>query len=412
MAHMQKFAKAAVYGLAVHNERRKGCELSNKDIDLNRTHLNYNLASTIQPLPADKFVSQRVDEVHHLKRKDVIQMVDWIVTLPKNVPTEEEKRFFEHTFKFISSRYGEQNIVSGWVHNDESTPHIHISFVPVIVKDGMEKLDCKSIMTKKELKSFHSDLEDYLTQELGYRPEIQNGATINGNRSIKELKASEDLSLKESLSNIHKHIEASNEIMKSAENIDFKKSNFVDKIKTASKVNEVIDELRNSNEKLNSDTKALTKLVITQKAEIDSYRNMPLAKQMKRKDIEMDQLNSSIDELEKKIDDYKFDIKMLNQKNESSNRKIEKLETELDIHKSFISFLGLDKLFKKFKNRFLHNREFHLNDVIDMCVNAIKSVSNMKDALIERICFLKDKNIDEDIVYRGNNTNNITRGER
>ena len=69
-------------------------------------------------------------------------------------------------------------------------------------------------------------------------------------------------------------------------------------------------------------------------------------------------------------------------------------------------------MFKKFKTRFLHNREFHLNDVIDMCVNAIKSVSNMKDALIERICFLKDKNIDEDIVYRGNNTNNYTRGER
>lgn len=167
---MQKFAKAAVYGLAVHNERRKGCELSNKDIDLNRTHLNYNLASIIQPLPADKFVSQRVDEVHHLKRKDVIQMVDWIVTLPKNVPTEDEKRFFEHSFKFVSARYGEQNIVSGWVHNDESTPHIHISFVPVIIKDGMEKLDCKSIMTKKELKSFHPDLEEYLTQELGYRP--------------------------------------------------------------------------------------------------------------------------------------------------------------------------------------------------------------------------------------------------
>lgn len=226
------------------------------------------------------------------------------------------------------------------------------------------------------------------------------------------MKAGEDLSLKESLSNIHKHIEASNEIIKSAENIDFKKSNFVEKLKTASKVNEVIDELKNSNEKLNSDTKALTKLVITQKAEIDSYRNMPLAKQIKRKDIEMDQLNSSIDELEKKIDDYKFDIKMLNQKNESSNKKIEKLEIELDLHKSFVSFLGLDMLFKKFKNRFLHNREFHLSDVIDMCVDAIKSISDMKDTLIERIRFLKDKNVDEDIVYRGNNTNSYTRGER
>lgn len=69
MAHMQKFAKAAVYGLAVHNERRKGCELSNKYIDLNRTNLNYNLAKTIQSLPSDKFVSQRVDEVHHLNKK-------------------------------------------------------------------------------------------------------------------------------------------------------------------------------------------------------------------------------------------------------------------------------------------------------------------------------------------------------
>lgn len=196
MAHAQKVKRTGVIGLLIHCERREGCELSNKDIDKSRTHLNYNLAQTIQPKKPETFLKNRINEVKHLNRDDVVYMVDWIVTLPKDVPEQDKDKFFDYTYEFLMNKYGSQNIVCAWVHNDEATPHIHFSFVPVVNVNGVERLKCKDILTKQELKRFHPDLSAYLEERLGYMPSIQNDATINGNRTIKELKAQEDLSLK------------------------------------------------------------------------------------------------------------------------------------------------------------------------------------------------------------------------
>ncbi len=57
------------------------------------------------------------------------------------------------------------------MHKLETTPHIHIGFIPVIVQDGIERLNCKKIINKPYLKTFHPKLEKYLEMALGYVPE-------------------------------------------------------------------------------------------------------------------------------------------------------------------------------------------------------------------------------------------------
>lgn len=86
-------------------------------------------------------------------------------------------------------------------------------------------MKCKDILTKKELKRFHPDLGAYLENRLGYMPAIQNDATINGNRTIKELKNQEDLSLKKSLKNVYDHIEASKNIIVESNKINYETTN-------------------------------------------------------------------------------------------------------------------------------------------------------------------------------------------
>lgn len=187
MAHVEKYKSADITGLAIHYERRERCELSNQNIDITRSHLNYNLAQELQPLHPEAFIKNRLKEVKHINRKDINVMVDWIVTLPKNVPQEDEQKFFKHTYQFMKEEYDEKNIISAWIHKDETTPHIHIGFIPVIVQNGIERLNCKKIINKPYLKSFHPKLEKYLEKSLGYVPEILNDATINGNRTVKVL---------------------------------------------------------------------------------------------------------------------------------------------------------------------------------------------------------------------------------
>ena len=376
MAHMEKYNKAAVFGLAVHYERREGCQLSNKDIDQSRTHLNYNLASTLQPMKADHFVAKRISEVKALNRANVIHMVDWIITLPKNVPASDERKFFEHTFEFVARRYGKENVICGWVHKDEATPHIHIGFVPIKNKDGVDRLLCKEIMTKKELTVFHKELADYLEKQLNYLPEILNDATINGNRTIKELKAQEDLSLKKSLSNIHKHIEASNKAIDEGSSIQFETKGFFEKAKTLSKANEVIDELTYSNQQLLTDNKSLMNILSVQKIELDSYRSMPLAKQLQQQNKVKEALTGRIIDLQDKNMITQKQLTQVNQENR-------KLKEENMIFKHFIKVLDITDIFKQFVSMYKEKNtkidKQLVKTIIEKIVHRLKLTLNKLD---------------------------------
>lgn len=402
MAHVEKVKRNGVVGLAIHCERREGCELSNKDIDNSRTHLNYNLAQDIQPLRPESYVNNRMKEVKHMNRKDIVYMADWIVTVPKDVPQEDHKKFFELTFQFLENKYGRKNIVSAWVHNDEATPHIHFSFIPVIVEDWIEKLNCKKVLTKTALKQFHPELSAYLEQYLGYMPSMQNNATINGNRTIKELKNQEDLSFKTSMNNVYDNIQATENIINESHQINFEEISIVEKTKSLKKSHQVIDKLKNNNKELQTNNLSLMKLVNMQKKEIDMYREMPLAKQLKEKDREIDNLYSSINQLENRINDYEYDNQQLRNHNCYLDKKIDKLEHELYIHKSFISLFILDNIYKSFKKMFINQGyRIDIHSFKDMCEKIYIKVSTLFEHLKERIDILDQKGItNEDIVVK------------
>ena len=86
--------------------------------------------------------------------------------------------------------YGEQNVISAYVHKDEKTPHMHFAFVPVTEdkKRGGEKVSAKEVITKNDLKTFHTDLERYLDSFRDWHFEVVNEATKDGNKEIAELK--------------------------------------------------------------------------------------------------------------------------------------------------------------------------------------------------------------------------------
>ena len=75
----------------------------------------------------------------------------------------EQKRFFETATEWFQKRYDEQNIAYATVHNDETTPHMHIGVVPM--RDG--KLQSKNIFNRTELLAIQEELPKYM-QEKGF----------------------------------------------------------------------------------------------------------------------------------------------------------------------------------------------------------------------------------------------------
>ena len=190
MANVAKYQASQTGRMCAHYERAPDC-FGNEYIDSSKTYMNYNLAEKDQPLKQIDFIKKRKNELQHVKRKDLRVMCDWCVTLPKEIKPEDEDKFFKETYKFLNDRYGKENVISAYVHKDETTHHMHYAFVPTVydINTKEEKISAKELFTLSELRSFHGDLENHLEKELGYYAGITQGATsINLNlRKYKEL---------------------------------------------------------------------------------------------------------------------------------------------------------------------------------------------------------------------------------
>ncbi|MGE6553075.1 MobV family relaxase [Bacillus mycoides] len=190
--HVQKYTKGNVQGLSNHWERKTE-KHSNLDIDKERSDLNYDLCQKEGDTLSR--MQQRLHEVHCLNRKDVKVCADWVVTLPeslKGISEQEQREFFEKTYEFLANRYGgEKNVLSANVHMDETTPHMHFAFMPIVwdEKKQREKVCANDVLTRKELKTFHQDLDKFLKQEIPhiYKEGILNDKTI-GVDTVKDLK--------------------------------------------------------------------------------------------------------------------------------------------------------------------------------------------------------------------------------
>ena len=221
MAHYGKYSRSAVGHLAKHYGREKDengeyVKFGNLDIDQSRTPLNYNLAPTRHGGQID-FLDQRLSEVKVQNRKDVNVMGSWIVTLPtdKEYTDEEESLFFSNCYNFLAEKYGGDNVISAWVHRDESTPHLHFAFIPAVQDTRWntkhpdkprEKVSSKECVTKAELKMFHPQLTDYLdthTEQGLFK--VQNGATVEGNKTKKELQEANIKELQAEIEALEKH---------------------------------------------------------------------------------------------------------------------------------------------------------------------------------------------------------------
>lgn len=184
MAHVRHYHRGSVREILAHNSRSDN--YSNPDINPAHSHYNYSLSGHEDDLA---YYTDRLSQVHCMKRANVATLSSWVVTLPAGVKHGDQRLFFEETVNFLKARYGAENCVSADVHFDESTPHLHYTFIPVVFdeKKQREKVSRKELFTLKELYSFHDDLEKHLSEKLGYAVGIRTGKTRK-NLSIRELK--------------------------------------------------------------------------------------------------------------------------------------------------------------------------------------------------------------------------------
>ena len=138
------YKKDNLAGLYKHNER-KNTNYSNKDINKNNSIKNYSIKScnTTYLNALKKLIQENNLQGRIIKTTNII--CEFIITSDREffekIGEEETKRYFKTAYNFVSQykNLGEKYILSAKVHMDESTPHLHLVFVPVI-----RKIDKKS----------------------------------------------------------------------------------------------------------------------------------------------------------------------------------------------------------------------------------------------------------------------------
>ena len=116
VARMEKMKVGNLGGAYRHNERIFKNH-SNKDIDPNRSHLNYELTDRDRSVSYEKQIKNYVNETKISKRairKDAVLCDEWVITSDKkffeDLNQEQVQEFFETAKKYFEEQYGKQNI--------------------------------------------------------------------------------------------------------------------------------------------------------------------------------------------------------------------------------------------------------------------------------------------------------------
>lgn len=203
MAHMRKCNMSEAVHLCKHYERNSLIQsYSNSDVDMAKSDANYNLAPERES--QTEYIRQKLSEIDHANRKDLVVMADLIITAPSDLKIEYQEIFFKEAYQFCVDRYGSKSslgedvVVSSYVHMDETTPHMHFAFLPV--KASFDKTTgemtsqrfCgKEVICRQDLRTLHKDMQQWMNDK-SIPARVINGNTVfdsNGRSlSVKELK--------------------------------------------------------------------------------------------------------------------------------------------------------------------------------------------------------------------------------
>lgn len=175
------------------------------NVDKTKTHLNYKMIETTKSL--QELQEERMKGVFRLNRSDVVESFSIVCTLPsdREYTKEEQEEFFQKSFEFVQQQFGQENVLQGYVHLDETTPHLHCVVLPIVECDMSkksihydEKLSCKEVLTPKLFRDFHTNYQHYLDDELSFETRVVSealeyfeGLPTKESKDIKSLKNEE-----------------------------------------------------------------------------------------------------------------------------------------------------------------------------------------------------------------------------
>lgn len=310
VARMEKMKSDNLVGIGNHNQRRFSNH-SNKDIDVSKSHLNYDILDKVKSYKTDieGYINANKSSKRAV-RKDAVLVCEWIITSDsdffESMSPADTREYFQTAIDFFAERYGSKNLMYAQVHLDERTPHMHLGIVPF---DKDNKLTAKTMFDREALQDIQNELPRYMN-ERGFKVERGRAGSEAKHLTVQEYK------------------DVQKEIKKQSEVLDEVKKE-LESVKNVTRTKDFLDELDSKSKKtlLGNDVKISQKDYQELKEQLlgadKSLLEMDKLKQHNQK------LSRSIYDLRDELDDSKAYADRLYDKNHSLKEQIKHLDSSL-----------------------------------------------------------------------------------
>lgn len=310
VARMEKMKSDNLVGIGNHNQRRFSNH-SNKDIDVSKSHLNYDILDKVKSYKTDieGYINANKSSKRAV-RKDAVLVCEWIITSDsdffESMSPADTREYFQTAIDFFAERYGFKNLMYAQVHLDERTPHMHLGIVPF---DKDNKLTAKTMFDREALQDIQNELPLYMN-ERGFKVERGRAGSEAKHLTVQEYK------------------DVQKEIQKQSEVLDEVKKE-LESVKNVTRTKDFLDELDSKSKKtlLGNDVKISQEDYQELKEQLlgadKSLLEMDKLKQHNQK------LSRSIYDLRDELDDSKAYADRLYDKNDSLKEQIKHLDSSL-----------------------------------------------------------------------------------
>lgn len=310
VARMEKMKSDNLVGIGNHNQRRFSNH-SNKDIDVSKSHLNYDILDKVKSYKTDieGYINANKSSKRAV-RKDAVLVCEWIITSDsdffESMSPADTREYFQTAIDFFAERYGSKNLMYAQVHLDERTPHMHLGIVPF---DKDNKLTAKTMFDREALQDIQNELPLYMN-ERGFKVERGRAGSEAKHLTVQEYK------------------DVQKEIKKQSEVLDGVKKE-LESVKNVTRTKGFLDELDSKSKKtlLGNDVKISQEDYQELKEQLlgadKSLLEMDKLKQHNQK------LSRSIYDLRDELDDSKAYADRLYDKNDSLKEQIKHLDSSL-----------------------------------------------------------------------------------
>lgn len=307
---MEKMKSDNLVGIGNHNQRRFSNH-SNKDIDVSKSHLNYDILDKVKSYKTDieGYINANKSSKRAV-RKDAVLVCEWIITSDsdffESMSPADTREYFQTAIDFFAERYGSKNLMYAQVHLDERTPHMHLGIVPF---DKDNKLTAKTMFDREALQDIQNELPRYMN-ERGFKVERGRAGSEAKHLTVQEYK------------------DVQKEIKKQSEVLDGVKKE-LESVKNVTRTKDFLDELDSKSKKtlLGNDVKISQEDYQELKEQLlgadKSLLEMDKLKQHNQK------LSRSIYDLRDELDDSKAYADRLYDKNHSLKEQVKHLDSSL-----------------------------------------------------------------------------------